>query len=120
MKNPSRDAQVVLAKCNQTHQPYGITVERQLDGDWHCVWAFKLSAKSASAEGYDDTPMSGRFTLDSEYPGCPYCGAQTWYICGCGKLNCWQGASSPVVCAWCGGRGEVQVQDSFDLRGGGF
>ena len=119
MQEFKREANVVVAKCTHSKQPFGIRMERINDG-WSCTWAFKINEKSAKNEGYDTAMVSGRIETDPEYPGCPYCGTMGWFSCGkCGNLTCYSGENI-VTCAWCGNKGECQEADTFDLKGGGY
>ncbi len=120
MKNPQREAVVVMARCSRSKQPFAITMERKSDGAWHCLWAFRLSEKAARAEGYSNEKVSGRMATDPEYPGCPYCGAGGWFSCDCGKLTCYDGESSVVTCAWCESTGKLSQVETMDLRGSGY
>ena len=118
--NVSREATVIVARCKQTKQPFGIRMEKMSDGAWHCTWAFKITDKAVSHEKYEDTMISGRVELDPEYPGCPYCGGSSWFKCNCNdKITCWNGESK-VTCAWCGETSDVAPADKFDLRGSGY
>lgn len=120
MKEIVTQATVIMAKCIQSRQPFGIRTEQRANGAWYCTWAFKISEKSATHEGYSDTSVSGAVGLTDEYPGCPYCGASGWFSCeNCGKLTCYSGESS-VTCGWCGNSGGCSPADSFDLKGGGY
>ena len=120
MSREIREATVIMARCRQSKRPFGIRVEKRTDGIWYCTWAFKLEEKAAAHEGYSNMMVSGRMALDSEYPGCPYCGAMGWFSCGaCGRLTC-QGSETHVKCSWCGNAGETVASDTFDLRGGGY
>lgn len=120
MRDPQREGVVVMARCNHSHQPFGITMEKGADGAWHCLWAFKISDQAASSEGYGNEMVSGRVVTDPEYPGCPHCGAQSWFSCDCGKITCLEGMASSATCAWCGNSGELVKVESVDLRGGGY
>jgi len=116
-----REANVVMAKCRTSQRPYGIRIEKRMNGTWYCTWAFKLSEKAGSNEGYGENMISGRVDIDPEYPGCPYCGATGWVSCGnCKKLTCYSGEETRFKCAWCGNSGELQTSDTFDLSGGGY
>lgn len=55
-----------------------------------------------------------------DYPGCPYCKATTFVICGtCGKLNCYNG-SRLFSCGWCGVHGVVSLgYDGSGIRSSG-
>ena len=121
MREDVREASVVMCKCKNSHKPYGIRIERRSNNTWYLTWAFKLSERAGSNEGYGNTMISGRVDVDPEYPGCPYFGGGGWVSCGnCGKLTCYDGVGNRFTCAWCGSSGELQMAESFDLRGGGY
>ena len=118
MKHPKKDEMVIMAVCQRTGQPYGITAER-VGRDFHFKWAFKLSASSAKREGFDKNRVSGNIFDDAEFPGCPHCGADTWYQCGgCRKFVCHRSGDRSGKCPSCGNQGEIVTADSFDLSGG--
>lgn len=119
MRNSSKEATVIMARCNRTRLPFGITMEKR-GGTWHQVWAFKMSEKSASVEDYGETMVQGQIVTDPEYPGCPHCGAHAWFSCSCGKLTCLSESQTTATCSWCGFTGTLQSAESFDLCGGGF
>jgi len=120
MRDDIREANVVMAKCKHSNSPYGIRIERR-GSVWYCTWAFKISEKKASNEGYTNNRISGEVDFDEEYPGCPYCGRNKWVICGhCGRLNCWGEQDREFTCAWCGVSSEVKITNRFELQGGGF
>jgi hypothetical protein len=120
MKENVKEASVVMAKCRQSKMPFGIRIEKRTDNVWYCNWAFKLTEKVASNEGYGSVMISGKVDMDSEYPGCPYCETGGWFTCGnCGKMTCY-GGEEQVTCAWCGHSGGVRSSDTFDLTGGGY
>ena len=121
MKENVKQASVVMAKCFSSHRTYGIRVEQRTDNVWYCTWAFKLPEKSGKNEGYGENMISGKISLDPEYPGCPYCGAHGWISCGkCGKLTCYNGEEGIFTCSWCGSSGEIRSADTFDLNGSGY
>lgn len=98
------EATVILARCPDTGELYGMRTERMPDGDWRRNWAFRVSARQASAEGYDKTQIRGSLHCEAGYPGCPYCGASALVQCGkCGRLSCWKGRDMQS-CPWCGVR----------------
>ncbi len=120
MKEEMNQATVVMAKCRESKQPFGMRVEKRKDSVWYCTWAFKLSERAAAREGYGDTLVSGRVDFDTEYPGCPYCGASGWFVCAsCDKLTCNDGEDH-VTCSWCGWTGNCTSAEVFDLKGGGY
>lgn len=121
MRADVREASVVLAKCRKAHKTYGIRIERRTDSVWYCTWAFSITESGASNEGYGSAMISGRVDIDSEYPGCPYCGGRRWVSCGnCKKLTCWSDEEEYFTCTWCGSSGEVTTAETFDLQGGGY
>ena len=120
MKNSMNEATVVACKCGRSKKMFGIRVEKR-QNTWWMTWAFPISDKSASNEGYDQVEVSGNIRIDPEYPGCPYCKTDSWVSCGvCNKLSCWEGGKRESVCEWCGNRGIVEAADHFDLSGSGY
>lgn len=110
-------AVIALCKCSQTKKLYGIRFERE-GRNWRYTWAFPISESSAFREQYDKTKITGMLIEDSEYPGCPHCGAKGFFHCGCGKLNCWNGKSRMATCNWCGASGTLTDGiDSIDIIG---
>ena len=83
------------------------------------VWAFKIDKDKAHREGYDEHSVTGSVEIDSEYPGCPYCGSKQFYICGCGKIICYHG-ERVVTCPSCGQRGEITTVSEINIKGGGY
>jgi hypothetical protein len=120
MQEHKRFATVMLAKCQQSKRSFGIRVEKKQE-IWYCTWTFKINEKAASNEGYDDTVVSGKMSMDEEYPGCPHCGAMAWFSCGkCKKITCTNSTATKATCAWCGNLCTLRAAEKFDLRGGGY
>jgi hypothetical protein len=92
---------IVVGRCNHTGDTYGIRFEEQGAGVWVFDWAFRIRPEAARREGYDRTVIEGRFVRGEHYPGCPSCGAPGFFLCGCGRVNCWDGEHQEVTCAWC-------------------
>ena len=113
------EATVILARCPDTGELYGMRTERTSDGDWWRNWAFPVSARQANAEGYDRTQIRGTLRCETGYPGCPYCGAAALVQCGkCGRLSCWTGRDVRA-CPWCGVRmGDFQEVSEVRVSGG--
>lgn len=118
MRNPKRNETVVMAWCQQSRKPFGITAEirnREID----FKWAFKMSESTSSKEGFDRTRVSGNIFTTADYPGCPHCGAKSWYQCSNGHFVCMEsGKTGWVKCPKCGVEGELKIADNFDLSGG--
>jgi len=118
MSKLSKGAFAVMAMCEETKKPFGITVDPR-GRDYAFVWAFKINPDQAKREGYDKTHVHGAIVYDKDYNGCPYCGAYSFYICNhCGKIICHHGQEE-VTCPNCGSSGRVEIAETFDLRGGG-
>lgn len=115
----SDKAFAIMAVCPETNKTYGITVDTVSDNTYKFVWAFKIDKDKARREGYAEQHVHGFVTLDSEYPGCPYCKSKQFIFCSCGAVMCWHG-QSVVTCPSCGYHGEVSAASSVDLNGGGF
>lgn len=84
--------------------------EEKSKGRWVADWAFAVKEAYAKKEGYEHTTIAGTFTLDTAYPGCPYCEAKSFFNCGCGKVNCWDGKTKIVACSWCNQTSELGGQ----------
>lgn len=86
MTGLSDKAFAIMAVCEESKKPFGITVDYIGPRHYKFVWAFKIDKDKAHREGYDENSVTGSVELDSNYPGCPYCGSKQFYICACGKL----------------------------------
>lgn len=118
MKRVKREEMVIMAACQQTKLPFGITVQRQ-EKNYVFTWAFRLNATSAKHEGFDKNKISGSIYNAEDYPGCPHCGATSWFKCGgCGKVVCMRPEQTYTRCPVCGHAGEVVTVDEFELSGG--
>lgn len=115
----SEDAFAVMAACEETKQPFGITVDRISQRQYKFVWAFKIDKEKAHREGYDARNVTSNVVLDENYPGCPYCGSKEFYICSCGKIVCYHGQRI-VTCPSCGQRGRITSVSEINLTGGGY
>ena len=105
--NDFPDVVVVMARCSQTRQGFGIRFEEKAPGQWIADWAFAIKEAVARKEGYDCGEITGAFGFDPAYPGCPHCGAMNIFGCNCGKVACWDGERRTVTCPWCGGTGKL-------------
>lgn len=114
------EATVALFKCGKSHKAYGVRFERAGRKLWKYTWAFPVQEAAAKREGYDETTIVGDIAPAEDYPGCPYCAANAFVICGsCGKLNCNTG-SRRFSCEWCGAHGIVSGSyDGSGIRSGG-
>lgn len=115
----SNEAFVILAQCEETRKPFGITVDPS-QGKLKFVWAFKIDQAKAHREGFDGKHVHGVITLDDNFPGCPHCGEKRFYVCGnCGSVVCWHGQKR-VTCPACGCSGSLELVSSVKLSGGGY
>lgn len=118
MKRVKREEMVIMATCQQTKRPFGITAKKE-GGNYIFYWAFKLNPTTAKREGFEKNKVSGNIFNAEEYPGCPHCGADTWVQCGqCKKFICMSRGQKVVRCPECGNEGEIEYADNFDLSGG--
>ncbi len=96
---------VILARCGQSREPFGVRFEEKSRGQWVGDWAFALEEGAARREGYDRGVVTGTFSFAEDYPGCPTCHARSCVKCSCGKVSCWDGVQRTVTCPWCGQTG---------------
>ena len=113
-----RNIMIVVARCSRAKQGLGIRFERQGARQWAATWAFALKESTAKREGYDQQRMEGAFGFDPAFPGCPHCGSHGFFVCGCGKVACWNAESRTVTCPWCGATGEVGGEVNNIAAGG--
>jgi TerY-C metal binding domain len=99
-----------MSRCSYSRQAFGIRFEEKAKGQWMANWAFAVKETYAKKEGYDHNTIVGTFTLDTAYPGCPYCQTKSIFKCGCGKVNCWDRKTNTVTCSWCNQTGEINGQ----------
>lgn len=120
MTGLSEKAFAIMAVCAETTLPFGITVDYVRNRRYKFVWTFKIDREKAHREGYDSKTVTGSIELDSEYPGCPYCGTRDFYICSnCGKIVCYHGQHT-VTCPECGQSGDITRVSEISLNGGGY
>jgi len=114
------EATVIMAKCKVSKEGFGIRAQKQ-GSSWLITWAFQLSDNAAKNEGYNNTMVSGSLGLDSDYPGCPHCGANSFFQCGgCHKIVCYEN-DERVICPHCGIICEGFASGNFDgIKGGAF
>lgn len=112
-------ATVVCAKCNKTGKLFGIRTEKKSSG-WTFTWAFPLLEDKALSEGYDRTIINDNIDTSNEYPGCPYCKTKGFIQCGCGKIMCFDGDATQIICKFCGMTGTVTSGPWGVVSGGGY
>ena len=102
-----RNVVIVMGRCSQSKQGFGIRFERREGDEWAGTWAFAIKEAVAKKEGYEKTSMNGRFLFDPAFPGCPHCSTDAFFLCECGRLSCRRGETRRVTCPWCGKNDEV-------------
>lgn len=117
MHKCSKDAFVMVVNCREGRKIYGATIDKIGRNLYSLIWAFKLNPQQAKNEGFGTSKVNGQLTLDSEYPGCPYCGSKQLVFCGCGAVMCYNG-ERVVTCPKCGCTSEVSSASSVDMHGG--
>ena len=119
MAKLSKDAFAIMAVCEKTREPFGITIDPRQDC-YAFAWAFKIKKEQAKREGYDKRHVHGAVMYDDNFNGCPHCGSKQFYICNrCGKVVCYHGQEY-VTCPNCNSSSTLQAAESVDLSGGGF
>ena len=114
------EARIAMCKCKEAiGKTYGVRFQRS-GADWKYTWAFEMEESSAKREGYDNTEIMGNIYPDKEYPGCPWCGARAFVVCGrCHNLNCNVSAGGAFKCEWCGMVGELGGFGGDGIASGG-
>lgn len=92
-----------MGRCVKTKKLFGIRFDTNNGRNWKAAWAFPLKEGADKREkGYANS-VKGTFGLGDTYPGCPYCGNSSYFMCRvCGKLSCYDGKTKHVICANCG------------------
>lgn len=96
-----QDVVVIVAKCAQSGQSFGVRVARVNTSSWEATWSFPIREEVATREGYSDRTIEGCFALGSRFPGCPFCECCSFVLCDCGQLSCWDGLSKTHHCPSC-------------------
>ena len=114
------EAKVMMIKCQKNRKAFGARIQKE-GPNWRMTWAFKIDERIAQKEKFSsESTIKGSFIFDEEYPGCPHCGAQSFFTCGkCGKITCWDGCDT-ATCAWCGNKSKIQLVNELEVKGGGF
>ena len=119
MSKLNENAFAIMAMCEETKKPFGITVNPQ-QGCYAFTWAFEINPEQAKNEGFDQTSVHGAVTYDPDFNGCPYCGSKQFYICNrCKKVVCYHD-EEVVTCPNCGNSSSLSPEEAVDLSGGGF
>jgi hypothetical protein len=79
----------------------------------------KIDKAKAHRERFDAHKVRGAVIYDANFPGCPHCHTNQFWICGCGTVVCWHGQKH-VTCPNCGYRGGLEMVSSIELSGGGL
>lgn len=109
----NRNVVIVMARCCQSKQSFGIRLEEKIPSQWVADWAFRIKESTAKKEGYDKSEIAGSFSVDEAYLGCPYCKRTSFCLCGgklfsqCNKVSCADGEGENHICPWCGSNGKI-------------
>lgn len=113
------EVRIAMCKCREGGKTYGVRFEKR-STNWIYNWAFPIKEEVGTREKYEED-IKGMIEEDSEYPGCPYCRAEAFVICGsCGKLNCnMHGTNQNTFeCNWCGFTGTLSNYDGDGIKSG--
>lgn len=113
------EVSIALCKCKESKKTYGVRFERFGNNVWKYTWAFPIKEDTARREGYTTNMIHGEIEPDVDYPGCPYCGANHFILCECGKLNCNVVTGNIFTCEWCGSTGTLIEGHNFNITAGG-
>lgn len=117
--NISKEAFAVLAECEESKKPFGITIDPK-GREMRFIWAFKIDRSKAQREGFAGNSMTGYISLDANFNGCPHCGSKRFYVCdNCKTIVCWHGQER-VTCPHCHMTGIITSAESVNLKGGGY
>lgn len=114
------EARIAMCKCKEiSGKTYGVRFQKA-DKGWIYTWAFEMKESVAKREGYDNTEITGSISPSEDYPGCPYCSAEYFTICGaCHHLNCRIDTGKTFTCDWCGNTGLIIGYKGFGIASGG-
>ena len=62
---------IVLGRCEQRKDLFGMRFEMLEHGRWAANWAFAIREQAAQREHYDSTTITGSIEIAAAYPGCP-------------------------------------------------
>lgn len=104
----SKEMVAVMSRCYKTKKLFGIRFDKEKNNVWKAAWAFPLKEGAEKREKGFSVTIKGKFTIGTEYPGCPYCKNPSYYLCGnCKKLICYDTKIIHVTCPQCGYEGDL-------------
>ncbi len=99
------NAKVIIGKCINTKNLFGIRSQQINNNQWECNWAFPIDENYVKNEKYDNQIIEGELILSTEYPGCPYCNNSSFIKCGiCENITCYDNSNTITECASCGNK----------------
>jgi len=115
----SKNAFAVIARCPNSGQMYGITVDETGPDEYSFIWTFKVTQQQAERENYTSNTVHGEVLHDDNFPGCPYCGETSHFFCHCGNVQCCPSDDTWARCMKCGWEGEIHHATEFDITSNG-
>ena len=113
----------VVATCGVHGKRLGIKFVCRPHGIWEADNVVAVPEGRDAGRG-GSSPLKGSFANGPDYPGCPFCGDQSFYLCNaCGRLNCEGTAQTSagrdyVRCGNCSAagyiEGELESLDGFE------
>lgn len=111
---PAPEKLVVPGRCGIHQRAFLLLVERGGGNTWKVLFA--IPAPPDRGDTWRGSPgllpiepleVRGSVVLARDYTGCPFCGGETIFSCGCGVLNCsgarrMHGAHKEYLCGGCG------------------
>jgi hypothetical protein len=102
--SPTGSASYVSIRCRRNGASMVAEFRQRTTAGWQLMTAAAVVADAPTAA---TKTLTGAFDISPTYCGCTNCGDRGITLCGCGHLNCWDGAQRTVRCATCGMTAEV-------------
>lgn len=104
----------VPMRCAHSGAEMVATFSRE-ESAWHLTEAHLSGVGPNPSAVTRGIHVDGEFLIHTSYRGCPSCGLQSFFRCGCGGVTCFVGGESWFRCAWCGATGVASI-GVFDVR----
>ena len=112
---------IVKAVCSIQKKYFGINFAKNTkDSTWEAYSTMKIDESMSKKEGYGHKMIDG-IRIRHDYTGCPYCKANSFFLCSCQTLSC-SGTVKTVegkttaICPNCGPitlSGQIKTLDSL-------
>lgn len=101
-EDQTRPEVIVPMRCSVTGRDIEGHVARTQAG-WEFLWIqYRPSLGQSPIDEKLREAMTGPFTFDSNFEGCPACRGRAIARCTCGRMGCAASATGRYYCSWCG------------------